>query len=360
MRRPATLSSRKPLRLLAVFLAFAAGDELAGQNVRGFVFDEDAGGPMEGVTVRLMSSDLQGEVGVTTTDVLGRFSFSVVGPRRLVAIAEFDGFVAPPAEVEVPALALAVVSVTIGMAPANPDGGASGSTAEVRTAYLRGRIVDAATWEGIEGATVGDSASGRSVVTRYDGRFELGELTPGLVRVRIDRLGYATESWAVEVEPGSDYEAVIPVSEQAIELAGISVTVRSRAVARRLLPIFERMERGLGGRFLTRADFERRGYPSVGASIQGLPSVAARQAGTRWVVRFRRGATVNSLEAGCDPEVWVDGIRAARSGEYAEDFFAMNTSEVEIIEIYPSSGSIPAEYGGGALCAIGIWTKRGR
>lgn len=345
---------RWALPVLLALCASGAGAALGAQNVRGFVFGEDSGGPLEGVSVKLLTSDDLAEIGVARTDVLGRFSFNVRGPASLMVLAELKGYVAAPEEIEVGALPLAIVSVTIGM---KPTGGAEEASGDARTAFLRGKVVDHANDEGIAGATVTEASSGRSVATRADGRFTVGELQPGLVRVRAERIGYGAQEWVVELAAGSDYDAVIPLSEQVIQLPGIEVTVRPRAVARRFLPIYERMERGLGGRFLTATDLKRRGYQSVGASIQGLPSVSARQAGLRWVVRFRGGST--NFEAGCDPEVWVDGVRVARSGEYAEDFFAMSTLDVEIIELYPSSVSIPPEYGGGAMCAIGIWTRRG-
>ena len=349
--RQATLTA-----VVAVLFGLAPNAaSLDAQNIRGFVFSEESGGPLEGVTARLLDQEYE-EIGVAITDVLGRFSFDVPGPANLTVVVEYPGYLAAPQEIEVSALPLVMTSVTIGMTSGRTDVAAE-AEGDARTAFLRGKVIDFASGDGVEGAAVSEAGSGRTVLTRADGRFTYGELQPGPILVQVSRIGYQTQEWSVEVIPGSDYDAIIPLGEKVIELSGIDVTVRSRAVARRLLPIYERMERGLGGRFLTASDFQRRGYQSVGASIQGLPSVRARQAGTRWLVTFRRGVT--NFEAGCDPEVWVDGIRVSRSGQYSEDFFAMNTLDVEIIELYPSPVSIPAEYGAGAMCAIGIWTKRG-
>ena len=346
---------------VALLVAACAGSLTTGasaQNVRGFIFSEASSGPLEGVLVRLMTPDMSQQLDSATTDLLGRFSFRASGPAEYVAIAELEGHLAAPQPFEVSALPLAIVSVTISMVAQNESQAGDGDAgSEIRNARIRGKVVDGDSGDGVEGVLVVELATGGQALTRFDGRFDLGDVPPGIARVRTEMIGYAERDWAVEVEPGSDYEAIIPIHQEAIQLAGIDVTVRSRAVARRLEPVFERMERSLGGRFLTATDFKRRGYQTVGATIQGLPSVAARQAGLRWVVRFRRGVT--NFEAGCDPEVWIDGIRAAKSGAYADDLFAINTSELEIIEIYPSSVSIPPEYGAGAMCAIGIWTKRG-
>jgi len=336
------------------------------RNIQGFVYDSDSGGPLEGVKITLTSMDFSREFENTTTDMIGRFSFSMRGPAEFSIVAQLGGYVAAPQSIRVSALPLEVTSLTIGMQATGgyqgePGGLAStevdNPTQDARTVRLHGKIIDSESGDGVESALVTEITTGREVLSRYDGRFDLGAVPSGARKISVERIGYATLEWSLEAGAGSDYEAHLPIHPEAIQIAGIQVTVRSRAVARRLEPVFQRMERSLGGYFLTATDFKRRGYQTVGATIQGMPSVQARQSGLRWIVRFRRGVT--NFDAGCDPEVWVDGVRAAKSGADADDFFSINTSEIEIIEVYPSSISIPPEYSSSALCAIGIWTKRG-
>ncbi len=340
---------------LATLALLTTAPPVAAQNVQGFVFGSDTGAPLQGVLVRLLSRTLD-PIDSVRTDLLGRFSFQAEGPERYVIVAEKAGYGAAPQIIEVSAIALAKVGVTIEMKPMgtatvseNPSG--------ARTAYIRGRVVDVDGNEPVEGAEVTELTSGKKVLTRYDGRFFIGDVPPGPVRVRVEHIAYTTREWAVEAEPGTAYDALIPVEEEAIPLEGIEVTVRSRAVAKKLEPVFERMERNLGGIYLDAADFKRRGYPTVGAAIQGLPSVRAYQAGYRWLFRFRRGAS--QFDPGCAPDVWLDGVRVVRAGQPLDEFLSLNTVEVEVVELFPSPSSIPAEYSSGALCAIGIWTKRG-
>ena len=333
----------------------ADGQDLRG-NVRGFVFGEDTGAPMDGAFIRLLSRHLE-SLETTTTDRLGRFAFQVDRPDLYVVVAEKDGYLGAPQQIEVTPIALATVGVTIGM---KALGGAQAPAvdSDERTARVRGQVIEASSGTPLEGAEVRLVESGRSALTRFDGRFDLGSVDPGTHRLRVEHLGFESREWATELEPGSDYDVQVPIAQQAIPIEGIEVTVRSRAVARRLEPVFQRMNRNLGGHFLTATDFQRRGFGPLGHYLQGLPSVSVQGQGNRWRIRFRRGVDLQG-NPGCVPEIWVDGIRAARAGTDAGDFLGMTTMDVEIVEVFPSPSSIPAEYSTSALCAVGIWTKRG-
>ncbi len=340
--------------MLAAALTLAPST-LEAQNIRGFVFGEESGAPMENVLVRLLSRTLD-PIDTTRTDLLGRFSFQAGGPQRYVVVAEKTGYAAAPQVVEVTGIALATVGVTVSMKTV-------GTTTEDETlgderiAHIRGRVVVAGSEEGVENAEITDLATGRSVLTRFDGRFILGDVRPGPVRISIDHLAYASRQWAIDTQPGTAYDALIPVEAEAIPLEGIEVTVRSRAVARKLEPVFERMARDLGGIYLTATDFKKRGYGPVANMIQGLPSVIVRGSGYRYQMNFRRGAT--QFNPGCAPELWLDGVRIVRAGGDLSEFLSMNTVEIEVIELFPSPSSIPPEYSTAGMCAIGIWTKRG-
>ena len=75
------------------------------------------------------------------------------------------------------------------------------------------------------------------------------------------------------------------------------------------------------------------------------------------MVSFRRGSS--NLQAGCSPEIWVDGIRMVSAGGDQSEFLAMSTLDVEVIEVFPSASSIPPDYATNSFCMVGIWTKRG-
>ncbi len=348
--------SRLSVALLVVSSSLLAPTFTEAQNIRGFVFGEESSAPLRGVMIRLLSSTFQ-PIDTVTTDFLGRFAFQARGPEQYVIVAERTGYGAAPQVVEVGPITLARVNVSISMQVMG-SASESGTLGDERIAHLRGRVVVSGTNEPVEGASVTLIGTGKTVLTRWDGRFVLGDVQPGLQRMRVEHLAYADRTWAVEAQPGSAYDARIPIEVAAIALDGIDVSVRSRAVARKLEPVFERMERGLGGIFLTTHDFVQRGNPPVAHMLQGLPSTRVTgSGGSSWRLTFRRGSS--NLRSGCAPEIWVDGIRMVRSGGDVAEFLAMTTLDVEVIEVFPSASSIPADYATNSFCMVGIWTKRG-
>ena len=347
--------SRLSVALLVIGSSLLAPTFAHAQNVRGFVFGAESSAPLQGVMVRLLSITLQ-PIDTVTTDFLGRFAFQARGPEQYIIVAERTGYGAAPQVVEVGPIALARVSVSIKM---QPMGVAAESTlGDERIAHLRGRVVVSGTNDPVEGALVTLGGSGKTVLSRWDGRFVLGDVQPGLQQMRVEHLAYAGRTWAIEAQPGSAYDARIPIEVEAIALDGIEVSVRSRAVARKLEPVFERMERGLGGIFLTTHDFLQRGNGPVANMLQGLPSTRVTgKGGSSWRLSFRRGSS--NLQAGCSPEIWVDGIRMVSARGDQSEFLAMSTLDVEVIEVFPSASSIPADYATNSFCMVGIWTKRG-
>jgi len=354
MRPSSTYKHFVLLALMALTGTLIAPGDAMAQNIRGFVFAEDAGGPLEGVLVRLLTRELD-ELETTTTDLLGRFSFQASGPERYVVVTELADYASAPQVVEVGPIRLATVEVIVAMTAMTTA--TAEATGDARTAHLRGQIVVAGSEDPVEAAEITLESDGRRVLTRWDGRFVIGDLPPGTHRIVIDHIGFAGRTWAFEADPGSAYDVRIPVEEEAIPLEGIQVTVRSRAVARKLEPVFNRMERSMGGYFQTAVDFKQRGYPPIGMMLRTLPSVEVLGTGMASTVRMRRGGS--QFQPGCSPEIWVDGIRLARSGYEAGEFLAQNTLDIEIIEVFPSASSIPPDYNTSSLCAIGIWTKRG-
>jgi hypothetical protein len=162
------------------------------------------------------------------------------------------------------------------------------------------------------------------------------------------------------MEPGIAYELAVPMEPEPLEIPGIEVTATARAIARRLEPVYARMDRAVHAHFRTEEDFASRGMPPVGAMIRGLPSIRVRSAGINWLVEMRGAVTLDGQP--CVPAVYLDGVRVSASDDRAglSEFMAMPTFDVAIIEVYPGASSLPPEFNDpGTMCAIGIWTKRG-
>ena len=169
----------------------------------------------------------------------------------------------------------------------------------------------------------------------------------------------------VEVEQlhpdrGGPEVPVVRSQKEAAEIPGIEVSAVSRMVARRLQPVYDRMNRAVTAHFRTEKDFVARGHPSVGSMLRGLPRVKVQNRGMSWLVTM--GGAVTLTGQPCVPTLYLDGMRVSRHGDPASlsEFLTLSTLDVAVIEVYPGAASLPAEFNDpGTMCAIGIWTRRG-
>ena len=331
--------------LLAVLLH--AGT-LSAQTVQGMVFDEGGGQPLTGAVVQVLTPSLD-SVSSASADRIGHYEIVLDTAGTYVIIATHEGYATSSPEVvdvgigETLNLMLALNSLTasaIEVQQSERDG---------RSAYLSGRVVQQGNRQPVEDVEIILLESATRAVTNANGRFVFREVTPGFTTLEARHLGFGTQRTELVVEPGVAYQFDVTMAVEAIEIEGITVTTRSRFRARRLEPVFARMDLGVWGEFRTVEDFERRGNPPVAAMLQGMLSTNVRNRGVFWSVSFR----------GCGrPSIYVDGVLVSRVG--VSEFLNMSTIDVEVIEVYRRLAGLPIEFmSQGTRCAIGIWTKRG-
>lgn len=358
-----TARSRGIPRLLAALALLAAPAAAEAQVVVGMVFDEEAGKPLQGVEVQGLTPDLK-PVHSVVSDAFGRFHLELEEPGTFVVVASRAGYATSSPEV-VELAAGEETNLMLGIRSLHPAVDVRERASTDRTAYIYGRVVEEGGREPIEGAEVTLPERGKRVLTNATGRFVFQNVGEGITNIRVEHLAYGSQQKELVVQPEAAYEVNVSMESEAIELEGITVTARSRIVARRLEPIFARMDRGTVGHFLTRDDFARRGYPRVVQAIQNLPSTKVRRdRNGQWHVVFRSaggfGAPSVFGTGGCEPAIYLDGQRIHRPGDPPSPFLDDSTNEIELIEVYPGAASLPAEYNDpGTFCAIGIWSRRG-
>lgn len=239
------------------------------------------------------------------------------------------------------ALAVALASPRAARSQEAPGGGA-----------LHGVVLTADSLP-VAGATVTlvPAASGeRSVVTADDGRYAFPGAGAGRASLRVRRIGFRAESLAVELpRPGG---AALPVRLDFLPQALAPVQVRGRAVDQRppqIADFYKRQARGIG-RFITRAEIERRNALRTTDLLRTVPGLTVYSAGAMSTVRYR--------SALCDPEVYLDGT--ALSGAF--DFDAIAPSTIEGIEVY-STATAPVEFrrswGRTACGTVLLWSRYG-
>jgi hypothetical protein len=184
----------------------------------------------------------------------------------------------------------------------------------------------------------------RQVRTGEDGRFEFTDLATGPTSMTARRLGY--KSLTLDLYVNST--AAMPEVAFVLELVAADVApVVVNSGAGRLGEFYAHKGNPSFGRFFEQAEIEKRRGGRISDLFRTVPGVTVVAAsGLGNAVRVR----------GCQPTVWVDGIRLP--GSEVDD--VANPTDIAAIEVYISSAGIPAEYRDRDTRACGVivlWSR---
>jgi TonB family protein len=225
------------------------------------------------------------------------------------------------------------------------------STLSAQTpANVVGRVI-AEAGVALIGADVAVNGTALRATTDERGEFRIAGVPAGSFELRARRLGFRPEAVRITV-PSTGTETVsiiLPVATQ--ELQPVVVRGQSIRYSGRLAGYYERLERRIGGVFITREQIEADNPRTLGQLLQRVPGITP--------VRQRDGsAAVRMRDRSCAPLVWLDGT-ALPSGGVDLDTFQPNT--LEGIELYLGSTSAPVRYSwsrDGSNCGtILLWTR---
>lgn len=205
---------------------------------------------------------------------------------------------------------------------------------------------------GIAGAQLGIVSTDIRATSDSIGRYMLGGVWPGTVRVSVRRLGFTPETAAVVLASGAAVSRDFALKVMAITLAAEEVHVDP---TRGKMGAFNaRKARGVGS-FITREEIEKRQPSSLSELLRYLPGVGVTQkmAGEPQPVHMQRSVSTTTTGA-CTVKLYVDG-HPYENGNL--DDFSPNA--VEGVEVYRSAAEIPADFRNrDATCGvIAIWTR---
>jgi hypothetical protein len=229
---------------------------------------------------------------------------------------------------------------------------------------IRGRVIDETSELGIASVLVEFLDSYRrvraSAMTDDDGEFLLSRTPRGSFRIRVTRLGYArtvTPVW--EVESGETLTVIVRMHPDAVLMAPLEITASTRSASPVMANFYHRLQRGVGGVYITRADIEQRNPGLVTDLLRTVPGVRLSDG----VVHMARALPgVGGGANGCPVQIWVDGILATRGrgGNVSPDWLA-TPGTLEGIEVHRGLSTVPPEFlSPEARCGvIALWTRRG-
>ncbi len=344
-----------PLLMLA---ASCDLDAAPGAVVVGTVRDLSSEVPVPSawVTARWTRPGVSDELRAQT-DTRGRFLLCGVETDGFVQFrGESLGHSGEWEEVEIRRPAVVFHDIDLQLSALGADGGQAISEfviAEMAGTMgdLRGQLLDMDSGTPIQQAVVRIRGTGFQAVSDAEGRFSFTDLQPGRYILEVQHLGYSVQTSEVDVPDGRDVMLRLRLSQRAVELEGIEVTVRA-AVEEAIRTTAFRREVVSGEalaveevRGATTADVLRTRF--TGVQVRELYTVN----GTVWCIQSNR--RVERLEGGggCENvQVILDGARVA---DGAQILRSLSVSEIESIEFLPPSQAT-IQYGMGGDVANGV------
>lgn len=224
---------------------------------------------------------------------------------------------------------------------------------------IRGRLLEQGSDRPIASAAVSllPAANAQPVATTRtsnDGAFALTAPGPGIYRLMAVLPGYRTAvSPAMEFQANDQVDFTWRLLSDTVRLRPIAVTANARQPAGRSGGFYERMQRRSAfGHFIGRDQIEKQRPFTVSDLLRTIPGlvVTPSPAGFGDVVRTTEG---------CQPAIYLDGIRFPLMGESIDQI--VNPMDLEGIEVYTHAAEVPVEFAGpGSSCGvIALWTRRG-
>ncbi len=221
------------------------------------------------------------------------------------------------------------------------------------TAVLSGSVTDSS-GTAVSGANITVANSSAQTTSDDRGEFRLVGLTPGLVELRVRRLGFVPTSQQLEVTlQGTPTRTHVTLGLLPNTLKPVLVQASRVQYPQRLAGYYERLERRSSGVFIDRAEIDSKDYRSLTQLLSQSPGISSGKI-------YAGGGSVRMRGRNCRPLVWLDGVPMP-AGEVDLDAFPVST--IQGIELYLGSTTAPIDYtapDGGSNCGTILLWSRGR
>jgi hypothetical protein len=219
-----------------------------------------------------------------------------------------------------------------------------GSALASQTGSITGNMIKAVGGGAIEGGRVELVGTRYNATTSTRGEFAFRDLAPGKYTIQASAIGFAKLSAELEVKANETLEVEFQAQLESVRLADLVVKEGPR-----LPPEFVRRSQEGGGRYMSRAEIERRpGAANVSDLLRTFPGVRVNCRRSPCTFTFTR-ATRN-----CPPAFFLDGVETESMALALQP-----AREVDGIEVYSGLAELPPELRGrsGTCGAFVVWTR---
>jgi iron complex outermembrane receptor protein len=219
------------------------------------------------------------------------------------------------------------------------------------TAAVVGIVTAAQTGEPLMGIQVVIRGSRRWAITNQDGAFRLDSLKPGPLVLEFRHPNRAAIVQNLTLEADQTTELAVRVDTRTVALPEVVIEGREREPAAKMSEFNSRKAAGHGGYFVTRKDIEERQPRVLSDLLRRVPGLRVDcDFGTCRVTSF---SETRRIMGGCPIQYFLDGI------PFLGDLDEMTPDQIEGIEVYRGSSSIPPQFNTGtSMCGvIAIWSR---
>lgn len=223
-------------------------------------------------------------------------------------------------------------------------------SAQQRTATISGTVTAVGSGEPLLGVQVVVTGTKIWGLTNADGVFQLRNVPPGKHIVEVKHANRAPLAFPVTLEPGQHMELAVRLETTSVPLPELVVEGEAEAPSPKMVGFHHRKGSGQGY-FITREDIEKRNPRVLSDMLRSVPGLRIVCDGGH--CRVRSFTETRRIMGGCPIQYFLDGL------PFLGDVDELTPDQVEGIEIYRGSASIPPEFNTGtAMCGvIALWSR---
>lgn len=226
-----------------------------------------------------------------------------------------------------------------------------GQQQQAATSVVTGVVTAAQTGEALMGVQVVIRGSRRWAITNQDGVFRLEGLKAGPYVLEFRHPNRAPIVHNLTLEPDQTVELAVRIDTRTVALPEVVIEGRETQPAAKMHDFNSRRAAGHGGYFVTRKDIEERQPRVLSDMLRRVPGL--RVDCDFGSCRVRSFSETRRIMGPCPIQYFLDGI------PFLGDVDEMTPDQIEGIEIYRGSSSIPPQFNTGtSMCGvIAIWSR---
>jgi CarboxypepD_reg-like domain/TonB-dependent Receptor Plug Domain len=218
------------------------------------------------------------------------------------------------------------------------------------TSIVTGTVISAQDSQPLMGVQVLIKGTRHWAITNQNGRFRLERLTPGTATIEFRPANRAPLSYPLTLEAGKTTNLAVQVDTRSVALPEVVVEGDDKPAAK-MGEFIRHKDSGHGGYFITRAEIEKKQPRVMSDMLRSIPGLRVDCGfGTCQVQSFEEA---RRIMGGCPIQYFLDGT------PFSGDIDELTPDQVEGIEIYRGSSTIPPEFNTGtSMCGvIAVWSR---